>query len=232
MVSDLEGAAGLVGSPLPDDEAESPRLLMGWLGPHAAGPSASQQQTVPLPAPAHVVSTTVPSSAPITRTQSPFPLVAVCGAASEPPSRFVPLSEMGGDWSSGAAGPAVQLFGQPGGAIQSDAAAFQQQQQHGELSTPARDGHSTGYDSGDDMDFLSMRHCINCTASLSLVGGICMVRLRLALCSGFSSCCCSRAALCKWAYLPETLVGPGSCTHCFQPRACILLPAGLRARQP
>lgn len=41
---------------------------------------------------------------------------------------------------------------------------------------PGRPASATGYESGDDMDMLAMRHCTNCTGTLW--GHICMVRAR------------------------------------------------------
>lgn len=111
--------------------------------------------------------------------QDQLPLSRSVRPALHPPpdsqqhvSDFVPLSEVGG----GGAAPQPRL---PQDSLQ------QQQQQQASASLgsslleepsshPERPASATGYESGDDMDVLSMRHCTNCTGTLW--GPICMVR--------------------------------------------------------
>jgi hypothetical protein len=77
---------------------------------------------------------------------------------------FVPLDQLGG--GSGPPTAAVSLQAEPstgGGSSEEEPSSRQ-------LDGPVS---ATGYESGDDMDVLTMQHCTNCTGTLW--GHICMV---------------------------------------------------------
>lgn len=195
MVSDGLAVVGDMGPQYltGNDEADSPRPMNDWPAstdfPHASdggfgsqmplAPEAStgpelihqqqQEEAFLAPASAQQFQQGFASSVPQSRAASPFvPPGDYARATSEPlPGGFVPLSAMGGgEVETTAAAAPVDSSGceGSGGAMRSD---------------PSFPQSATGYESGDDMDFLSMRHCVNCTGSLPLAGGVCMVRERI-----------------------------------------------------
>jgi hypothetical protein len=90
-------------------------------------------------------------------------------------SPFVPLSEIGGGGSTAVTQQPVNQQ-QPLQQQPSTGAATSEEDEGGGLQRPCRSGSgglSAGYESGDDMDVLNMRHCTNCTGTLW--GHICMV---------------------------------------------------------
>lgn len=183
-----------------DEEAESPRLVMGWhAGPDFSGaviaspdspqhlrsksaqasqPAAElvtfqqlQQQTSLAAAPPRQPPESLgqeyrqphfAGSGPISRAATPSVMPgASAQAGSEPlPGSFVPLSAVGGGEPAAAeAMGSVEVSGGSSGGMVRD---------------PSLPQSTAGYESGDDMDFASMRHCVNCTASMPLSGGVCM----------------------------------------------------------
>jgi hypothetical protein len=95
------------------------------------------------------------------RSQSPLKLgmlgtspAAAPQQQQHPAPSFVPLSEMGGSACA--------------------AAACLGSSDEEPSTRPDRPASAGGYESGDDMDVLSMQHCTNCTGTLW--GHICMVR--------------------------------------------------------
>ena len=104
---------------------------------------------------------------PLSRSHSPA--LSLAAALRQPPgeqplSGFVPLSEMGG---SGPPTAAVSMQQQQ---PSTSPGSSEEEPSSRPLDRPAS---AAGYESGDDMDVLSMQHCTNCTGTLW--GHICMV---------------------------------------------------------
>lgn len=89
--------------------------------------------------------------------------------AEQQPSSFVPVGELGsGNAAASHADPIPAAGGSPAAATGSEGDEPSSLQP----SAMERPVSAAGYESGDDMDLLSMQHCTNCTGPLW--GHICM----------------------------------------------------------
>lgn len=132
---------------------------------------------------ASVPAASLPLLAPTSRSPSPFaaalkPSAAAAAAADEEqreaeqePSTFVPVGELGGGSAAAVhAGPHAGPAG--GGSPAAVTGSDGDEPSSLQPSAMERPVSTAGYESGDDMDLLSMQHCTNCTGPLW--GHICM----------------------------------------------------------
>ncbi|KAL4427667.1 hypothetical protein ABPG75_001756, partial [Micractinium tetrahymenae] len=116
------------------------------------------------------------------RSPSPFaaalkPSAAAAAEHQEPeqqqPSAFVPVGELGcGGGCSGAAAVPAEVSPAGGSSLAAGTGSEGDEPSSLQPSASERPASAAGYESGDDMDLLSMQHCTNCTGPLW--GHICM----------------------------------------------------------